>query len=1197
MDRRKFLGSALFGSNLVWLRPEWISPLQKGPSSDRRPFPVQFRKPSPYATLFRLVEPGLDEFTAEKRAFEITAHLNRLPELRSLPLAAEFRGISPMPKNYSAIAEGVFQATFESSDKNFQEGLTRWFHEIGQIREARFFVTAIQPQEHSRSSVTVRYEISSRSSKGLQYRVGRWKQAWNAESLLHFEPMEETLAVSAAPLFIDVTEHALGAVESFRQQMLRGVPYWHARLDAASGIDVYGNNGIAVGDIDNDGRDEIYVCQPGGLPNRLYKIRPDGRMEDITDRAGIGILDDTASVLFVDLRNSGHQDLVVLCSRGPLLFLNEGDGRFRHKPDAFRFAGVPQGTFTGMSAADFDRDGRVDLYLCCYIYFQSEDQYRYPVPYHDAQNGPPNFLFRNLLTAGGDGAFEDVTQAVGLNQNNNRYSFAAAWCDYNGDGWPDLYVANDFGRNNLYRNNGGRFQDVAAEAGVEDIGPGMSAAWFDYDGDGHPDLYVSNMWTAAGQRIVAQKEFHPAANDALKMIYHRHTKGNSLYRNRGDGKFEETGAAERVEMGRWAWSADAFDFDNDGSSEIYVAAGMITHAPQKDLGSFFWRQVVARTPLERSPAPAYENGWNALNQLIREDYSWNGREPNVFYARRNGRYYDLSGISGLDFAEDSRAFCVIDLDGDGNLDLILKSRLGPQVRVLRNQCGRGRRSLAIQLRGVKSNRDAIGARVLVELAANSTKPKRITEFVQAGSGYLSQHTKVLYFGLGEETTASVVRIQWPSGLQQEFHNLAAGFRYGIVEGVDQIKRTPFLPRRPGPASWEPSSDMSRGPLQGDNSQKMHPTWLLEPVSLPEKRSGPAFLCLVAGQRIEPPGGVPFQIVDLHRESSDVAAWYALFRRYLFDWRSDLTFPLVLLFDKESRAHKIYPDLPEASVLRGDFAVVANLRAGDASGQRRALPFAGRYYEPPSRRYFQLGAAFLAAGYPEQAALYLENVLKDAPTNFKALLALGQIHLEAGRLAAARKYLERALAVNSQSPEVWNNLGGVEMAAENYRGALDCYKKALNLKSDLPYALVNAGQAYARLGNTAAAEESFRRALQQDPYDADAANQLGLLLAAQNKVEEARNYFQQAIASKRDHAGAINNLAVLYAQLNKTDDAIAALQYGIQVAPDADNLYLNLARLYVSMGNRDRARDVLQRLLARKPNSSVAAKALAELGDR
>ena len=329
-----------------------------------------------------------------------------------------------------------------------------------------------------------------------------------------------------------------------------------------------------------------------------------------------------------------------------------------------------------MAAADYDRDGRVDLYLCTYIYFQSEDQYRYPAPYHDARNGPPNFLFRNRLTAEGGGVFEDVTAAAGLNENNSRFSFAAAWCDYDGDGWPDLYVANDFGRNNLYRNENGRFRDVAAAAGVEDIGPGMSACWADYDGDGRPDLYVSNMWTAAGQRVVAQKQFAPAADAGLREAYRRHTKGNSLYRNRGDGTFEETGAAESVEMGRWAWGSDAFDFDNDGTPEILIGCGMLTNSSPRDLMSYFWRQVVARSPVTQRPAPEYENGWNAINQLIREDYSWNGGEPNVVYARRGRRFYDFSGVSGLDRAEDTRTFAVTDLDGDGNLDLRLEESPG-----------------------------------------------------------------------------------------------------------------------------------------------------------------------------------------------------------------------------------------------------------------------------------------------------------------------------------------------------------------------------------------------------------------------------------------------------------------------------------------------------------------------------------------
>ncbi len=296
-------------------------------------------------------------------------------------------------------------------------------------------------------------------------------------------------------------------------------------------MDVYGENGIAVADIDNDGLDEIYVCQPGGLPNRLYKNDGTGRFRDISKEAGLDILDNTASALFVDLRNSGCQDLVLLRPTQPMLFLNDGKG-----PVHAGSAGVP--LRLGAAGHLHQRLGRrlrprwppgpLPLQLRV---LPERSQYRYPTPYHDAQNGPPNFLFRNRLDQDPP-YFEDVTAASGMDHNNNRFSFAGAWCDYNGDGWPDLYVANDFGRKNLYRNTDGHFRDVAEEAGVVDLGPGMSAAWLDYDGDGRPDLLVSNMWSACGQRVVNDPAFGPAKEDpALQGPYRRHVKGNSLYHN------------------------------------------------------------------------------------------------------------------------------------------------------------------------------------------------------------------------------------------------------------------------------------------------------------------------------------------------------------------------------------------------------------------------------------------------------------------------------------------------------------------------------------------------------------------------------------------------------------------------------------------------------------------------------------------
>ena len=1042
---------------------------------------------------------------------------------QALPLASDFAGTVPLARRYRPVGEGVAEAEF-GAETDFQ----KWIASLGRIRRARFFVL---PDN------LVRYEIASDGG----YRVGSWRQVWRDGRLRESQPLSETLAAAKAPWFEDITGASFQGVRSFHEQLLKGNVWWRSRLDSAAGIDIYGNNGVAVGDIDNDRWDEIYVCQAGGLPNRLYKNRGDGTLADITEKAGVGMLDDTTCALFADFRNSGHQDLVVLGSGGPLLFINKGDGTFTHVPDAFHFRTAPQGSFTGMAAADYNRDGRVDLYLCTYIYFQSEDQYRYAVPYHDARNGPPNYLFRNQLSESG-GYFLDVTEETGINHNNNRFSFAPAWCDLDGDGWPDLYVANDFGRSNLYRNRQGKFRDEAAEAGVGNVGPGMSAAWFDYDGDGRPDLYVSNMWTEAGQRVVNDPAFRPGRE--LKAAYHGHTKGNSLYRNLGDGRFEETDSLEGVSMGRWAWCADGLDFDNDGTPEIFITTGMLTNASEKDVNSFFWRQVVAKSPVTESPAPDYEDGWNAINQLIRQDYSWCGHEPNVFYKRvtpaggGTAKFYDFSGVSGLDFAEDTRAFAVTDIDGDGNLDIVLKSRLAPQVRVLRNNCGLGKRAIALRLKGTKSNRDGIGARVEVN--------GRV-QYLNAGSGYLSQHSKQLHFGLGEAGEAAV-KITWPSGEKQEFAGLRAGVRYEIEEGSEKVEATPFRER----------TSLSTVPVQPVNQPEFAATWLHDPVPLPETRKGPGFLLLTAGGGPATPASLPFEVVDVSRATQDLAAQYSVFRRYLFELRTDLELPLLLLIDDRSRAHKIYAKMPADGVLEADLKA---LRAGRSA--ELALPFAGRYYSPPHRNYFKLGSAFYWAGYPDQAIPYLEETVRNAPDNWKALLALGRIHYE----------------------------------AERWRPALENFQKVLALRPNHSDALLGAGEVAAKLNDLPAAEKLLRQAIEADPKSADAANQLGLVCAKQNRSAEAKQWFERAIAIHRDHTGAINNLAVLYAELGQSNDAIAAFRYGIEVAPEDDELYLNLGRLYVQMGDREKARDLMRQLLAKKPGDAVAARALRELDSR
>ena len=855
---------------------------------------------------------------------------------------------------------------------------------------------------------------------------------------------------------------------------------------------------------------------------------------------------------FLDLRNIGRQDLVVLGAYGPLLLLNEGD-HFRLREDAFRSATAAAGAFTGMAAADFDRDGKLDLYLCCYVYFLSEAQYTYAVPYHDAQNGPPNFLFRNRLNKDGSGFFEDCTEETGMNENNNRFSFAPAWCDFNGDGWPGLYVANDFGRKNLYVNRQGHFRDVAAAAGVEDIGPGMSAAWFDYDHDGKPDLYVANMWTAAGQRVIEDKNFAPAK--AAPAAYLRHTMGNSLYRNRGDGTFEERTRQEHVNFGRWAWSSGGHDFDNDGEAEIFVTCGMLGNASETDLGGFFWRQVVAKSPSKAQPSAAYEKGWDAINQFLREEYSWNGHEPNVLHARRGDRYYDFSGVSGLDWQEDGRAFAVTDFDGDGRPDLILKSRLGPQVRVLQNNCAGENHAIAFELRGTKSNRDAIGARIQVD---------RQTKWLDAGSGFLSQHSKRILFGLGGQNTAGHVRITWPSGVVQEFAGLAAGKTYLLTEGSSGFTSRPFR-------SYAP---LASRPVPADNSLRLDDTWFLEPIPLPEPQSGPGLLVLTDANLSKP---------AQRREQ------YEIFRRYLFDWRTTLVTPFALLLNGEGHAVKAYASVPSSAQVRIDLQELA--------AKKPSLPFAGTYVAPVHRDYFKFGAAFLWSGYPEQALAYLQQVLKRNPDNARVLVLVGQIHLQANRVDAAEKSFRSALSADASYAEAWSALGDTCENRNDYSQALANYNKALALKPDLLFTLLNAGHAADKLNQPGQAELFYRKAFELDPQSAEAANGLGLSMAKQGHTDGAKKYFERAIELKRDYGEAINNLGVLYIQQGKMSDAIAAFEYGISVAPDEDILYLNLGRTYTRLGNLDKARQVMQQLLNRKPDNAIARRALQDLSGR
>jgi len=428
------------------------------------------------------------------------------------------------------------------------------------------------------------YEASNRQGNhGIQQNA-TWRLTWTPAAdnsddeprlmSIHLERYEQIdITAPSGALFADCTESAMAANTNYRSQVLPGLNHWLPRITRMLKMSFLGHHSVAVADVNGDGLEDVYVCEAGGLPNQLYLQNLDGTVTEAAAQAGVNWLDATTSALLIDIDGDGDQDLFV--AGGQLLVAeNDGQGRFtlRSKYSAM----IDEAS---LAAADYDQDGDLDVYICAYRADPLSHTPTPPIPYHDANNGGASVLMRN----NGNFQFEDVTDAVGLNHNNTRFSFAAVWEDYDNDGDQDLYVANDFGRNCLYRNDGGHFQDVAPQAGVEDIATGMSVTWGDYNRDGLMDLYVSNMWSGAGNRIVYQRQFAPGATNSDVRGLQRTTRGNSLFANLGGGRFQDVSVPTDVTMGRWAWASKFTDFNNDGWQDLLVTNGYITNEDTDDL--------------------------------------------------------------------------------------------------------------------------------------------------------------------------------------------------------------------------------------------------------------------------------------------------------------------------------------------------------------------------------------------------------------------------------------------------------------------------------------------------------------------------------------------------------------------------------------------------------------------------------------
>jgi Tfp pilus assembly protein PilF/peroxiredoxin len=1207
------------------------------------------------------VKPGGDSFPEEKEAEEFAGHLaelsrrlrqdpDRAAEVPDFLLASTFRGARLQANDEVATAQspslqiqraGTAAQELTLDPRAFASELRSFVKDFRQVTTADFLVTAIDLKgDEGRASTSVRYEIVGPGKEAWRAeRSGVWQMRWgkgpSGWRVTEWTAVKGVRSRASTPVFSEITTAALGANDSFRRQLSTGLDAWVATIDSALTRDSNGHHGVAVGDADGDGLEDLYIAQPSGLPNRLFRARGDGTFEDATERAGLAVLDDTSQSLFADVDNDDDQDLILVTSGGPVVFQNEGRGRFDAILGSFRFKRSLQGTPMSITMADYDRDGFLDVYLCVYAFYfgAGEGKAGTPMPYHDARNGPPSVLFRN----DGHGRFEDVTEEAGLDPTNDRYHFAAAWGDYDADGWPDLYVANDFGTKNLYRNLGRRdgkvrFEEVSEKAGVLDHGAGMSAAFFDYDNDGRLDIYTGNIWSHNGLRVTGQPAFMPDAPEAVRALYRRHARGNSLFRNRGDGTFEDVTLAAGAEMGRWAWSSDTLDFDSDGWDDIYVANGMLTHeSGPEDIDGFFWRQVVARSPLTRVTGTPYDTAWRAMNQLLIRD-SIAARQRNVFL-RNDGRggFDDVSGTVGLDLDQDGRSFGVLDFDQDGDPDVAVMAARGlPQLRLFRNDFKDRGAALTVRLvgsgkagasadGGFASNRDAVGARVSIE-----TDRLRRVKTVQAGSGFISQHSKDLLFGLGASQRVVSLTVEWPSGRKQVFGDVPLNQRLMIQEGAEP-RFEPFPPSRalkadvglaqavaPPSTTWFyepfPAPDFSLKDLRGEmhslSDLRGRPVVvLLWAEDASDSRA--ALRALARGADALAQAGVASLAISLDAAENlskvraaaagltslpvllateEVGRSYATMNRHLYMNRQDLLLPTAFLVDAAGGVVRAYRGAVDPSEIARD---AARIDAMPRERLARALPFDGALYsEPGARGYLSYGRELLDQGLEAAAVVAFERAAQGNPSA-STLYQLGTLLVRSQQPVKARAAFERALEIQPDLSEAANDLGTVLAQDGDIPGAIERFRAAIRATPDYPDALNNLGYALLLSGEAQEARDLYEKALKLQPDFPEALNNLGLILAREGDMDRAEPYFRKALSHRPDYSEAANNLALVLVRRGQTDAAIRLLETFIEAHPAAEDSYITLARIHISRDARPQGLAVIERLLQRKPTHSVA----------
>ncbi|MGM1048284.1 MAG: CRTAC1 family protein [Bacillota bacterium] len=540
------------------------------------------------------------------------------------------------------------------------------------------------------------------------------KQSSSIDRGFHFEEVSESFGID----FVHQKE-------TFDKQLNNIMP-WMSSTGAA----------VAVADYNKNGYMDIYFTNSQkNSKNALYRNNGDGTFEEVAEKLGLADVNKdgiSETALWFDFDNSGYPSLFIGAWGKSKLFKNNGDGTFTDITDS---AGVGyKGYVSKAIALDYNKDGFLDLYLACY-FDESNDLWNLNTTnimhndFERARNGGKNVLYRN----NGDGTFTDVSKEMGV--DDIGWTLATGSADLNGDGWPDIYNANDFGPDSLFINKEGKgFEEVIQKRGIgDDTFKGMNVDFADIFHDGNLANFVGN---------ISKEQYL--------------LEGNQLWHKDQTGKYIDRAQEMGVQQSGWTWGARFFDADNSGNLSLMVTNGFISANKNKD----YWFDMGT---LATTPGYIVENAksWPAFN-----DKSMSGYEEKPLFLNTGKKFENVSKDVGITFLEDSRGVAVVDLLNRGVNDLVFANQ-GFHTKVYKNNITNNNNWIKLDLTGsFPSNRDAIGTKVIFEIDGVKTVMER-----DGGNSHGAQSDPRIHMGLGKNTTVDKITILWPSGNEDILENV------------------------------------------------------------------------------------------------------------------------------------------------------------------------------------------------------------------------------------------------------------------------------------------------------------------------------------------------------------------------------------------------------------------------------------------